>query len=233
MIKLYGFGPGFNITDLSPFVLKIDAYLRMAGIEYESITGIKNLARAPKGKLPFITDGDTMIADTFFILDYLQKKYDYPIDGHLSAEHKALSGLLMKSLDENFYWCIVYSRWSSDGIWPIVKKEFFKDMPFPLKHIAPFIARRGIKAALVEHGMGRHSDDEIIQIANRTLTDLSVLLSDKKYFFGDSPSTFDAVAYAFLAQVTLSTLDNPLNQLARNFDNLVQFCKHINLKYYA
>ncbi len=233
MIKLYGFGPKLGLIDLSPFVLKIDAYLRMAGIEFESVTGYKNLSKAPKGKLPFITDGNITIADTFFILDYLQKKYNYPLDNHLSDEHLALSGLLMKSLDENFYWCIVHSRWTSDGLWPMVKKELFSDLPFPLKHVAPIIARRGYKGALVEHGMGRHSDEEIIKIANKTLTDLSVVLSDKTYFFGNSPCTFDAVAYAFIAQVTQSTLDNPLNQLSRTFNNLTRFCEHINIKYYA
>ena len=102
MITLYSFGPNLGVQDPSPFVLKIDAFLRLADIEFESKPGLKNLRHSPKGKLPFITDGDVKIGDTFFILEYLQNKFDYPLDRHLSAQQKALSGLLEKSLDENF-----------------------------------------------------------------------------------------------------------------------------------
>ena len=197
------------------------------------IPGLNNLGKSPKGKLPYITDGNSTIADTFFILEYLQKKYDSPLDKHLSEEELALSGLLEKSLDENFYWCVVHSRWINDDSWPIIKSTFFSKMPFPLKKIAPLVARRGVKSALFKHGMGRHSDEEILQIANKTLSDLSTLLSDKIYFFGKSPSTFDAVAFAFLAEVILARLDNSLNQMAREYSNLVSFCNRINENHYA
>jgi hypothetical protein len=57
MIKLYSFGPSFGVADPSPYVLKVDVYMRMANIEFTSVPDVKNLQKAPKGKLPFITDG--------------------------------------------------------------------------------------------------------------------------------------------------------------------------------
>ncbi|MEA1888330.1 MAG: glutathione S-transferase family protein, partial [Pseudomonadota bacterium] len=62
MIKLYGFGNNFGVADASPFVLKVDAYMRMAGIQFENIPGLVNLRKAPKGKLPFIDDNGKIIA---------------------------------------------------------------------------------------------------------------------------------------------------------------------------
>ncbi|MEE8059427.1 MAG: glutathione S-transferase family protein [Pseudomonadales bacterium] len=233
MIKLFSFGPMFGVADPSPFVLKVDAYMKMAGIEFESISDFSNLKKAPKGKLPYIQDNDEIIADSFFILAHLQKKYNIALDDSLSEEQKAVSRLIIKSLDENFYWCIVYSRWLRDDTWPIIKEAFFGSMPFPIKYIVPFIARQSVKSAFVKQGMGKHNDEEIMAIAKYTLENLSILLADKPYFFGETPSTLDAVAYAFLVQVTLSSIDNPLKQLSRKFDNLVRYCERINEKYYA
>jgi glutathione S-transferase len=106
MIKLYSFGSGFGVTDPSPFVLKVDAYMRMANIEYQNIPDDSNIRKAPKGKLPFMTDRDKTIADSEFIIAYLQEKYQVKLDAHLSAEQKATAYLFGKSLDENLYWCL-------------------------------------------------------------------------------------------------------------------------------
>lgn len=233
MIKLFGFGESFGVADSSPFVLKVNVYLKMSGIDFKSSSGFSAFKNAPKGKLPYIDDDGEIIADSFFILRHLQKKYGSSLDGDLTDEQKAMSKLIIKSLEENFYWCIVYSRWLRSDTWPTIKNAFFGTMPFPLNYIIPIVARRGVKSAFIKHGMGKHSDTEIMEIAEDTLGSLSVMLSDKTYFFGDDPSTLDAVVYAFLAQVTLADIDNPLNRLARKFDNLLSYCERINAKYYG
>ncbi len=48
MIKLYSYGENFSVIDPSPFVLKVDAYLRMANIEYETIATLGNLKSPPR-----------------------------------------------------------------------------------------------------------------------------------------------------------------------------------------
>jgi len=233
MIKLFGFGAGFGLVDPSPFVLKVDAFMRMSGIDFSSSDDFNDFKKAPKGKLPYISDGQNVIADSFFILEHLKEKYPTSLDESLTEEQKAITHLITKSLDENFYWCIVYSRWIRDDTFPVIKEAFFGAMPFPLKHIVPFVARRGVRSAINKHGLGKHSDAEIMAIADSTLKNLSVLLGDKPYFFGDSPSTLDAVAFGFLAQVTIVQLDTPLNTIARKYNNLSEFCRRVDQKYYS
>ena len=57
-IKLYQFPPALELPNASPFCMKLETYLRMAGLPFESVYTL-NLRRAPKGKLPFINDGGT------------------------------------------------------------------------------------------------------------------------------------------------------------------------------
>ena len=229
MITLFSFGTNLGVADPSPFVLKIDTYLRMSGIEFESVAKLSNLSQAPKGKLPYIKDNDNIIADSFFILQYLKENYPTPLEDGLSPEQRATQELIIKSLDENFYWCIVYSRWIQEDTWPTIKQCFFDSMPFPLK----IIARKSVKSTLQKQGIGRHSTDEIMAIAKNTLESLSQLLGDKNYFFGDKPSTLDAVAYAFLVQVTLVELDNALTHLGRSYTNLLSYSHRLQQQYYT
>ena len=54
MITLYGFGAGFGLPEISPFVTKTEVQLKMAGLAYR-----KERAKppaSPKGQLPYIVD---------------------------------------------------------------------------------------------------------------------------------------------------------------------------------
>jgi len=233
MIKLYSFGAGMGVADPSPFVLKVDVYLRMANIEFENISDAGNLKRAPKGRLPFIVDGATTIADSHFILAYLQSKYKVELDATLSDEQKSVAYLMGKSLDENLYWFLVYSRWAREDTWPEVKQAFFGSMPFPLKYIIPPLARRDVISALQKQGAGQHSDAELQTLAGETFSALSTILGQQTYFFGESPCTFDATAFAFLNEFIGISLKSPFNDLARGHANLVTYCRNMRSKYYG
>jgi len=232
MIKLYSFGTAFNLADPSPFVVKVDLHLRANKIEFESIASVDNLKAAPKGKLPFIDDNGTTVSDSSFVVEHLKNQHHADIDAWLNEEQKATAHLISKSLDENFYWCIVHSRWIAQDTWPIVNKHFFGSLPFPVNKIVPIIAQRKVRSNMKGHGIGRHSHEEIIKIAQQTLQSLSALLGNKPYFFGDRISSLDICAYAMLANLTHSTFDNEMSRISKTFENLVEFTQRIKNEYY-
>ena len=232
MIKLFGFGKKFGLVDPSPFVSKIHAFLKIANLEYKAVASPKNLGKSPKGKLPFIMDGETSVGDSQEIIEYLNKKYNLDIDSHLSAAQKASAYLYTKSLDENLYWCIVWSRWQHEATWQTVKPAFFKGIPFPISYIVPKIIRKKVIKSIYAQGTGRHSEQEIIEIARKTFVALSDLLADKDYFFGDKVSTFDASAYAFISSFTQVELNNDINTAAKEFKNLVDYADRFKQQYF-
>ncbi len=233
MIKLYSFGAAFGLPDPSPFVMKVDVWMRMSAIPFESVSGVANLRKAPKGKLPYIDDGGKLVADSHLIISYLRAKYDSPLDKGLSREQRAIATLVGKSLDEQLYWCLVYSRWIRADTWPQVKATFFNPLPAPVRIIISSIARHKVKRSLYLQGFGRHSDEEILLMTTETLQALADLLGDKRYFLGEQPSTLDATAYGFLSEFILSEIENEFSQRARGFKNLVRYCEAIRDRYYA
>ncbi len=232
MIKLYGFGGAFGVVDASPFVIKVDLFLKLAGLEYEFIGDVNALKKSPKNKLPFIDDNGKKIADSAFILKHLTESYQLTLDDHLTSEQTAQASLYAKALDESLYWCLVYSRWVKEDTWPIIKETFFGSLPIPLKWVVPGMLQKKLKNTLHRQGYGRHSDSELLSIANEHFSALSTLLGDKPYFFGEQPSSFDAVAYAFLAEFISVDYFNSFNHQARQYENLVKYCQAIEAKYY-
>ncbi len=203
----------------------------MAGLEYEYLGGMQNLKKAPKGKLPLLEDDGRIIADSEIIIDYLKTEKEADLDSWLTEEQRALAHLVTKSLDENLYWCLVYSRWVHQETWLKVKENFFAGMSFPLKQILPPILRGGVKSSIKKQGMGRHSEGEVLAIANKSFASLETILGDQDYFFGNRPCSLDAVVYGHVACFISSQLDNRFNQEARKYNKLVEFCNRIAANY--
>lgn len=249
MITLYGYGEKIGVTDPSPFVLKIHTYLRMSGLAYNTHNHLKNLQKAPKGKLPFIIDNPKnknpkkinrkgkLIADSAFIIDYLKQTYTgtenfKDIDAWLLPEQIANNYLISKSLDENFYFCLVYARWVDDAGWSNVEDAFFGDIPNPFKKAIIKIARRKAINQAKAQGMGRHSKAEIEIIANNSIEAIATLLGNKDFIIGDQPCSLDATIYGFLAQTISCTADFFWAKHAKKHQNLVDYCQRIETIYF-
>ncbi|MBL4672288.1 MAG: glutathione S-transferase family protein [Arenicella sp.] len=233
MIKLHSFGAAFGLIDASPFVSKVKLFLAVHNIDYQEVNDVMRLGKAPKQKFPYIDDGKDIVADSGFILEYLSKKYLIEMDSWLTDEQAATAHLISKSLEENLYWCLVYSRWVNDDTWPIIRSHFFGSMPFPLSTIIPFLARKGTIKRIEGQGMGAHTAEQVLTIAKQSFVSLSTVLADKRFFFGDKMSSLDIIAFAQLSSFTLATLNNPTNSAAREHQNLVEFTERIEQIYFS
>jgi glutathione S-transferase len=119
MIKLYAAASAWDVPNVSPFVLKVDCYLRMVGLPYElcSFQSPQELVQAPKGKVPYIEDRGQKIADSGFILEYLQTTYGDPLgDQYLSPRDQAIALGMRRLMEEHLYWAITYAHWMEDEV---------------------------------------------------------------------------------------------------------------------
>lgn len=87
-VTLYQFPAAFGLPNASPFCMKIETYLRMTGIDYTPRYGMYQL-RAPKKKLPYIKDGERVVADSHLIIDYLKSTRGDPLDAALTPAERA------------------------------------------------------------------------------------------------------------------------------------------------
>lgn len=231
MITLFQFDSAFGLPNASAFCMKVETYLRMVGLDYR-LAPRANIMKAPKGKMPWIEDDGRVVADSGFILDYLKERYGDPLDAHLAPRERALALAFRRLLEENLYWAVLYTRWFTPEGWVLTRPAFFGGLPPVLRDIVPALARRGVRKELWGHGIGRHSQDEIYAIGKADLTALAEFLGDKPYFMGEQPTSLDATAYAFLANVLWVPLETPLKAHAQKYPQLEAYCQRMQARYF-
>lgn len=229
-LTLYKFGPQWGIGDPSPFCLKLESYLKIAGVEHHAPPfDMSMLKKAPKGKFPFVQfeDGEIM-GDSNLIIDHLIAKGAPDLDKVLSVEQKAVSCAFRRLLDENLYWVLVYGRWKDPVGWRIIRDFFFGDIPPILRHVIRNVEQKKVWKQIDAHGMGRHSHDEIYQAGIQDLQALGDYLGDKTYFFGtENPTLMDVSLYAYTANFLKAPIENKLKSFLKSRDNLVKHSAHI------
>jgi hypothetical protein len=136
-------------------------------------------------------------------------------------------------IEENLYWAVVHTRWAEDAGWDKTREAFFGAMPAPLRWFVPRLARRGLLAEMRGHGMGRHTAAEIETIGCRDVTAIADFLADKPFVLGAEPTSIDATAHAFLANVLWAPVDSPIQRHARARPTLQAYCQRMKARYFA
>lgn len=208
--------------DPSGFVVKLMTVLRLAGVGHERVE-VGNPATGPKGKVPFITDGDVTLGDTALILDYLKETHGVDLDRHLTPLQKAQSHALQRMLEERLYWAIVYSRWMEPANATLFLKLLFGSVPWPMRRLIARAGQKSVAAALHHQGLGRHTPEEIYAFGTADLHALSEILGDQPFLFGAEPSVADATAFGMLVNIMGPDIASPLRDAATADPMLVAY----------
>jgi glutathione S-transferase len=228
-VVLEKFIPVWGLPDLSPFCVKAEVYLQLAGIPYTTQVG--DSRKAPKAKLPVLHDGAQAIADSSAIIEHLERTRGKPLDAFLSPEQVAIATAVKAMLEEQLYFVVAYQRWQEDRGWEVYKPTFRElgaqlGIPAFLFGIVLPQVRRQTVASLRGQGMGRHTPDEVTAIGKRILTSISTLCVGP-YFFGKQPCTLDATVYAFVQSILGAPFEGPLKEQLRADEKLVRYCEHV------
>ena len=230
MIVIYGFGPGFGLPEISPFVTKTEVQLKMAGLFYR-----KEKAKptaSPKGQLPFIEDDGEVIADSTFIRAHLEAKYAFDFDAPLSLQDRAQAWAFERMIEHHLYWAMVGARWVDPENFAKGPAHLFDAAPEHLREKLREDAQFRVAENYLLSGLGRHAPDEDVDLAARSLLALSVQLGDKPYLMGDAPCGSDATAFGALAGILTPFFDSQLRERADRFENLTAYVDRMMLQYF-
>jgi glutathione S-transferase len=226
MITLFGFGPAFGLPDPSPFVMKTEVQLKLAGLAYKWQRG--GPQGAPKGKVPYIDDDGLVIADSTFIRAHIERAYRFDFDSGLCTLERSLAWAMERMLEDQIYFALVHARWMDDTNWAKGPIHFFDGAPDGVA----LAARERVRAMLYGQGLGRHSGAEIVELAGHSFEALSAFLGDKPYLMGETPCGADATMFAMMSGVLTPYFDTPLRDAALRHDNLTAYVARMLQRYY-
>ncbi len=226
MITLYAFEPGFGMPSSSPFVTKAMILLKMAGQPF-GIDLVHDLSQAPKGKLPYLKDGDMVIADSDIIRRHLESRYHVDFDHGLDGRNRAHGLALTRLAEEHLYWCTMYSHWQIDQHWPVIKEMFFGTLPAEQRDVVAQEVREQILRDLHGHGMGRHEHGEVLDFARGDIKAIADTLGEQPFLFGKEPKSADAAIAPQLLAIATDPFDSPLTDAIHAHRPLVSYAKRV------
>ncbi len=230
MIVLYGIGPGFGLPEISPYVTKTEVQLKMMKLDYVKQQGTREAS--PKGQLPYIDDGQTLVADSTFIRRHLEDSRGIDLDAGLDERQRAEAWAIERMIENHFNWASGYARWMLPENFARGPAHFFDSAPDHIRDALREDVRGQVADNMRIAGLGRHAPHEIVELGTRSLSALSMLLGWKPYLMGDCPCGLDAAAFGALAGLMTPFFDSPLRDRALEFANLVAYADRMMAQYY-
>lgn len=220
VVYLYQFSRTPLLPSLSPYCLKVETWLRLAGVKYENVDH-KIKYRSKKGQLPFVEVNGDEIADSAIIIKELSQKFGQDLDVCLTTEQRNLAHATISMIENHLVWVVLWWRAKNPDQ---VLKGYKVNLQHALGTRIPngilnfffkFAFGRKATKKVKAQGMGVHSAEEINEFGQEDLKVLSDMLADKPFFFGDEPTTLDVVVFAHLAQIYF--IDKEVSYPLRDF----------------
>lgn len=212
-IVLYGSLPAWGTPDFSPFVIKLETWLRLVGMPYERRQG--NPMQAPKGKMPYVDLDGVRMGDSQLVIEEITRRHGVTLDEGLGPVELATARAVRRMLEEGLYFVTLRLRWLEEDGWALQYPAFKVLFPAMIAPIALPMIRRKVRAAAVGQGSGRHTREEVLAMGVADLGAVEAILGDRPYLLGDRPRSVDATVYAFLVAIQSHPGTTAVHEAAR------------------
>ncbi|CAL8248964.1 unnamed protein product [Lota lota] len=237
--ELFCWEGDWGLPSVDTDCLIVLAYAKFAGAPLK-VQKISNPWRSPSGSLPALrtSKGEVLSRPSDIIIHLRKQKYnaDYDLSAREGADTLAFSSLL----EEKLLPALIHTFWmDSKNYVELTRRWYAEHMPFPLSLFVPGRLQAGQQARLrlsrSDHALdaGEELEKELYGDAVECMNLLSQRLGSSKFFFGDSPSSLDAVVFGHLAPLLGAKLPSErLQRQLRSLDNLTHFCANVLLLYF-
>ena len=187
---------------------------------------ILDAAKAPRGQLPYILDGDDAIGDSDAIIAHLIARYALPIDDGLDGEparygpsdpadaRRSLLGDVLLALEGPALLAAVQGRVSRTHP-GIVEADLETARAYNFKRYH-------------YQGIGRYEPEAAYARGIADLQVLADLVPGGGFIFGAQPCSCDAGIYGFTANIYFYEIDTPLKDFLMSRPNLVAHCRAVH-----
>jgi glutathione S-transferase len=225
MLTLYSYPDLFGVADNNPYGLKVYAFLKLCKLAFRH-EHILDAAKAPRGQLPYLLDGETTIGDSDAIIAHLIARDRLLIDDGLTARERGMDHLIRRMLDD-LYWVMSYSRWKDPRFWPLFRDALLRTHP-AITEAALETAREYNFKRYHYQGIGRYEPEAVYARGIADLRVLADLVPESGFLFGAKPCSCDAGIYGFTANIYFYEIDTPLKEFLMSRPNLAAHCQAVH-----
>jgi len=238
-IFAFNFAPVPHAYSVCPFAIKLESFLRIHEIPYESVYGANF---SSKGMMPYIRldhpdeERGVEIPDSNVVIARLREELGGDCsESRLTPVQRATTHFLIRALEEHTTQVGFYYRYG-------LHMESFLDAADIGRRFRPGSCEIWGKAQprltlnkTKARGLTRHSDEELWSFSDQDIQAIADVLGDRRYLLGgDGPTLADCAVFGHLSQFLWIPMDFPQRRyLLENCDNVVRFMNDFRATYWA
>uniref|UniRef100_A0A0K0CSR4 GST N-terminal domain-containing protein n=1 Tax=Angiostrongylus cantonensis TaxID=6313 RepID=A0A0K0CSR4_ANGCA len=132
------------------------------------------------------------------------------IDDRLTPIDKSYARAFHALVEDSLRWALIYQR-ARDNKWFATEQGFLSHFSgvkkLAFKNVLCERLRKRIMNAAMAQGMARNTPEEVVILAKKDLDAMSIFLGNKKYFFGDKPTTVKITLYHIYIKYHMKLID--------------------------
>lgn len=207
--------------------LRVLALLKFSGVHAE-VRKSSNSLRKSNDQFPVFRHHKLKLTTFQAILNHLQNQNCSP-DIDLNAVNLSESLAYRTMIEEKLYPAVRYLWWVDEKNYiDLTRPWYARILPFPLNYYYPGRNKRENEKlfhSLHPDKEGKEIEHEVYREAEKCLTCLSIRLGENDFFYGNRPTSLDAVVYGCLAPLLKVPFPNRILQnhakASMNLDNFV------------
>ncbi|KAA3614521.1 MAG: glutathione S-transferase family protein [Planctomycetota bacterium] len=220
-------------TTMSPPCGKVHMALRFKGLEYD-VVNLGNPGQTkrynPRGRVPVLLFGEEAVVDSTDILDTLEQRFPSPPMNPSAPADLARARIWEDWADEVLYFYGAYLRWCCPENFARLKANKLGQLPFPLRLIIPYFAKRMVHKRFHGQGVGLKSQEVVHRELRTCLESLETVLQDQTWLAGPEISRGDLAVAAVIDQLRVETLTPWSAQQVSQFPAILAWLQKVHQK---
>ncbi|KAI1142101.1 hypothetical protein F5Y05DRAFT_214295 [Hypoxylon sp. FL0543] len=243
----------------SPYVIKLEARLRFAGVRYTTDAG--SLKAAPKGKIPYIecrdlssttaptalqeesTQSGVLLGDSALIAKRLSEWGVLPdLNGDLDAVKSSHDMALIALLENKLYFYHTWERWMQN--YYAMRDYALWSIPYPIRVVVGLLVFRKHSAMLHGQGTGRFTAEEIAASRHEIWAGLNALLATSRsnskasnndpfwVLGGEHPTEADTCLFGFIVSALICTAGPDSQKEVKSHAVILDYASRIHDRYF-
>jgi len=227
VVLLHELPRGIRAPSTSSFCLKLETYLRVARIPYETDF---DSSFDTSGSTPWITLNGEDMCNAQQIIESLGHYYGKSLSStFLSDEQTAIARSVQVLVENHLLWGVLLWRFVYTNLESIPK---IINCSWHLKYCF-WSWKSTIQRAAAVQGIGGRPKNEVEFVSIQDLRALSDILGDKRYLFGSEPCEVDCATFGVLAQVVWNMPGSAMERVVKEeLPNLLDYCERIKRDYW-
>jgi glutathione S-transferase len=171
------------------------------------------------------------IADTSIIIDHLKRTRGIDPDAGLDASQRATALLVQRTLEEHYAFVAAYTHLLRDAGVRYTRARF-DSVPLIVRPLIFHTVQKRIRNLLWQQGILRHADEDIIESGVRDWRAVLAVMSDGPFFFGNEPTSVDAIVFGALATTVLTPIESPIRDFLRSRPGCVAYAERMRERFF-